>query len=101
MDYICVYPFIPFPGCEIFNNPHKYGIVIETYDWSKYLEPNVVFRNEFLSSREIKTLFHASRAFALEKSKNSVMEMSSSFEERRTLIKNYLLAKTNEGDGNE
>ena len=35
-DVVTLTSFIPLPGCDIYNNPEKYGIKILTKDWSKY-----------------------------------------------------------------
>ena len=35
-DVVTLTSFIPLPGCDIYNNPEKYGIRIKTKDWSKY-----------------------------------------------------------------
>jgi len=35
-DVVTLTSFIPLPGCDIYNNPDKYGVEILTKDWSKY-----------------------------------------------------------------
>ena len=42
-DIVTLNSFIPLPGCDIFNNPHKYGVRILHQDWSKY---NIILRQE-------------------------------------------------------
>lgn len=62
---LCFYPFIPFPGCDIWNNPDRFGIKIESYRLEEYIEPYVVISTEGLTSHEIKTLLYFARYYAL------------------------------------
>jgi radical SAM superfamily enzyme YgiQ (UPF0313 family) len=47
-DVVTLTSFMPLPGCEIYNNPEKYGVSIVDKDWSNYniylrLAPNAPF----------------------------------------------------------
>lgn len=35
-DICCEHIFVPYPGCDVFNNPIKYDYIIHHYDWEKY-----------------------------------------------------------------
>ena len=35
-DVVTLTSFIPLPGCNIYNDPDKYGVTIVDKDWSKY-----------------------------------------------------------------
>jgi anaerobic magnesium-protoporphyrin IX monomethyl ester cyclase len=60
------YPFIPLPGCDIWENPEKYGIHILSKNWLKYLEPYVIIETEELSAKRIQALLLFARAFAFD-----------------------------------
>lgn len=62
---LCFYPFIPFPGCDIWNDPKKFDIKIESYRFEEYIEPSVVISTAELSSEQIKTLLFFARHYAL------------------------------------
>ena len=62
---LCFYPFIPFPGCDIWNDPKKFDIKIESYRFEDYIEPSVVISTAELSSEQIKTLLFFARHYAL------------------------------------
>lgn len=63
---LCFYPFIPFPGCDIWDNPDRFGAGIESYRFEEYIEPYVVVSTEELTSDEIKTLLFFARHYALQ-----------------------------------
>ena len=65
LSSLCFYPFIPFPGCDIWNNPRKYGIEIKNYKFEEYIEPYVIISTKELSSEQIKTLLFFARHYAL------------------------------------
>ena len=35
-DVVTLNSFMPFPGCDIYNNPEKYGVKIHDTDWDHY-----------------------------------------------------------------
>lgn len=63
---LCFYPFIPFPGCDVWDNPERFGSKIENYCFEKYIEPYVIVSTEELASHEIRTLLFFARYYALQ-----------------------------------
>lgn len=61
--------FVPYPGCDIFKNPTKYGIRILTKDFSKYCfkDPaRSVIETDRCSSEELTSHFSKLRDYCLE-----------------------------------
>jgi len=60
--------FIPFPSCDIWKNPEKYGVRIITRDFSKYFfryPSKSVIETDFCSSEELTEHFNHLRDFIL------------------------------------
>lgn len=65
-DYWTIFTFIPLPGCEIYNNPEKYGIKIikngkeNNLNWKEYYniagqnEGGLVCETEYMTIEDIK-----------------------------------------------
>jgi len=64
LSSLCFYPFIPFPGCDIWNNPEKYDISIESQCFEEYIEPYVVICTRELTSNQIQGLLLFARHYA-------------------------------------
>lgn len=45
-DAVNLSTFVPLPGSDIYNNPEKYGIVISTEDWNKYIMSKGLYGTE-------------------------------------------------------
>jgi radical SAM superfamily enzyme YgiQ (UPF0313 family) len=45
-DAVNLSTFVPMPGSDIYNNPSKYGIKINTDDWNKYIMSRGLYGNE-------------------------------------------------------
>lgn len=63
-DGVDISTFVPFPGCDIYKNPNKYGIEILTKDYEKYIislglcngeeETDFIYKHPVLSNEELK-----------------------------------------------
>jgi anaerobic magnesium-protoporphyrin IX monomethyl ester cyclase len=66
MIYQDVYPLVPFPGTDIWNNPQKYGIRIIDKDYTNYLqatkgEPKIVCETVGLKAERISELLREAK----------------------------------------
>lgn len=58
-QYWTLFQLIPLPGCELYENPEKYGIKIITKDWRQYYniagqnEGGLVCETEFMTIEEL------------------------------------------------
>jgi radical SAM superfamily enzyme YgiQ (UPF0313 family) len=47
----------PYPGSPIFQNPEKYGVSIESYDWSRYVPTIANISTRLLTARQVEELY--------------------------------------------
>jgi radical SAM superfamily enzyme YgiQ (UPF0313 family) len=47
----------PYPGSPIFQKPEKYGVRIESYDWTRYIPTISNISTQFLTARQIEELY--------------------------------------------
>ncbi|GAG28365.1 unnamed protein product, partial [marine sediment metagenome] len=60
--------FMPYPKCDIFKNPEKYGVKILSKDWSKYFKrypTHSVIETDQCSSDELTEHYNHLRKYIL------------------------------------
>lgn len=65
-DFVGMKMYIPYPGTDIFNNPDKFGLSIQTKEWDKYDRFSFpVYRLESLNQFELFFYFYEMEAVIL------------------------------------
>jgi anaerobic magnesium-protoporphyrin IX monomethyl ester cyclase len=79
-DKFTLFAFVPLPGCDVWRNPKKYGVIHLSHDWDQYFniagnyEGGLTFETESLSNKRFLALHDDLVKFLLAKGQRGTLE---------------------------